>query len=56
MEVTNTLVSVFYDKKCFGTNGCWNQVKAKCPVHVECALKARAEKLKEALDKVKEAS
>ncbi len=30
----------FFDKKCFGNNNCWNQVRAKCLIAKECRVKA----------------
>jgi hypothetical protein len=38
---------VFYRKKCFGKNSCWNNVRRKCPMAIECKLKARALKAME---------
>lgn len=35
-----------FKKKCFGKNRCWNNVRRKCPIAGECALKAEAEKRK----------
>jgi hypothetical protein len=34
-------------KSCFGKNNCWNNVRRKCPVAVNCKLKAQAEKKKQ---------
>lgn len=33
-------------KKCFGTYNCWNNVKRKCPVAINCKLKRLAEQKK----------
>jgi len=32
----------FYRKKCFGKNSCWENVRRKCDIAIECRLKARA--------------
>jgi hypothetical protein len=34
-------------KKCFGKYKCWNQVRARCPIATSCAMKAKADQVKE---------
>lgn len=46
MKEAGLQLSTFYDKPCFGTYKCWIQVKARCPVAVECKLKRQAEDMK----------
>jgi hypothetical protein len=37
-----SIISSFYTKKCFGKYHCWENVKKRCPLRIECKLKARA--------------
>lgn len=46
-------VSIYY-KPCFGKCSCWNNVKRKCKMAVECELKHQAEMKKAEADKKKE--
>jgi hypothetical protein len=42
----------FFDKPCFGTYKCWNNVKAKYPMAAECRIKRLAEDVKAGLVKI----
>lgn len=36
----------FYNKKCFGKNKCWTNIRKKCSIRIECSLKAKAGRMK----------